>query len=83
MVTSIITEGAGQTHFEKWKKEITETIREKDGELSDFCIFARDSGYMVLTPEGYKRLRKTDKKKIDKWYDYRQYAEVENDGHQD
>ena len=85
----ITTDRAGQEHFNKWKGEIEETIKarsEKDDTeygLEDFCIFVRDSGYMVLTPEGYERLKKSDKKKIDKWYDYRQIAEVRNDGNQD
>lgn len=77
MRAGTVTSVDGLRYYEKYKKEIAQAIKNLDKRATeeDFCVFVRENGYMVITPEGYEKLTKRDKKKIDKGYEHKQFAE--------
>lgn len=77
MQVRTVTSVDGLRYYEKYKKEIVQAIKNLDKRATedDFCVFVRENGYMVITPEGYEKLTKRDKKKIDKDYEHKQFVE--------
>lgn len=77
MIKSLITSFEGLSYYAKYKEDIVKAIKSRDEDATeeDFCIFVHESGYMILTPDGYEKLSKRDKKKIDKAYEHKQVAE--------
>lgn len=65
MQAGTVTSFDGLRYYEKYKKEIAQAIKNLDERATekDFCVFVRENGYMVITPEGYEKLTKRDKKK--------------------
>lgn len=77
MIKSLTTSFEGLSYYAKYKEDIVKAIKNLDERATeeDFCVFVRENGYMVITPEGYEKLTKRDKKKIDKGYEHKQFAE--------
>lgn len=65
----------------KWQKQIEdvwnetytgetpwrmEQLKKYHNKLDDFLIFCWDAGYMIITPEKYEKLSKTNKAKLER-----------------